>query len=218
MTSSTRFSAGSSSEIWTHLNSLDDATVRVVATRLALDGIPSPAAGMFAYEVDRDVLWRYTDGAWRHFGVPRFASAVQRDATITAPKDGDRCSIALTVGSSTLWLESRHNGTDWVSDTGWESVALTGVSGKMFHRLSGATHELRFALTGSIPTGNLTVATLNDAQRPSQEPTSSLYIRQACYLASSTIGMVHIAPAGQVTIANYSGSAKTGADGSVSYL
>lgn len=110
MTSSTRFDSSSTSEIWSLLNALDDATVRVVATRAALLALQSPAAGMFAYQADYDILWRYTGTQWRHFGEPRFATVAIRDAQIAQPLAGDRCQIVPNSGDVQDW---RYDGTYW---------------------------------------------------------------------------------------------------------
>lgn len=155
MTSSTRFNSGSGSDIWSHLNALDDATVRVVATRAALLAIESPAAGMFAFETDYSVLWRYTGTQWRPVGVPELPSTAVRDAVIAQPLVNDRCR----VGSGTTWAEYTYTGSAWDSGSWisytptWTNLTLGNGTVAAAYRIEGKKLNLRITLTfGSTTT------------------------------------------------------------------
>jgi hypothetical protein len=94
MAKSTRFSAASSSEIWSHLNALDDQGLKVWATYADLTAeIPAPNAGMQAWVVDTKSEYRcLVAGTWSLWSRARTAWT----PTIT----GVTAGLSVAAGSS----------------------------------------------------------------------------------------------------------------------
>lgn len=108
-------------------------------------------------------------------------------------------------------------GSSWkypIEDTGWVTATNVNLSGTVSVRRVGNTVHIRGKMTGNVPTGSLSVASIPGEFRPGAGP----YVRGACDFTGGVTGTAYVTPGGTVGVSQSTGATRTNPEFTIVYL